>query len=64
MTFDAYETYCQWCKDHHRPAPSRAWWERACCIANNQRASSEIVRSLRLDQAEIDRERREGWARG
>lgn len=63
--YDSYLVYVQWCIDHKRSAPTRAWWEAACRkhLEQNLAADAVAYRELRLDQAEIDREAREGWAR-
>jgi hypothetical protein len=64
---DTYTIYCDWCRDHNRTPPTREWWNKACeattPIPITDILSDEQVRKLIFDdQADIDTERREGWA--
>jgi hypothetical protein len=52
---DAYEIYCQWCRDHHRQPPTREWWDRAV-------AAPRDATLRRDDDFDIETERRDGWA--
>jgi hypothetical protein len=50
-----YEIYVEWCRDHQRKPPSKAWWDKACAQPKT------IVFEPDFD---IDTERREGWTYG
>jgi hypothetical protein len=52
---DLLDAYCQWCVEHGREPPTRAWWDAAV-------ARPRTIDHRDADQREIDRERREGWA--
>lgn len=61
MPFDTYTIYCQWCIDHHRPPPTREWWDRAC--AQPRPTKLTLRRSPQADfEFDIETERREGYA--
>lgn len=51
---DTYTLYCEWCRDHHQPAPTREWWNRACAVPRHPPAKSNTF--------DIETEQREGWA--
>lgn len=54
---DAYTIYAQWCKDHNRPAPTRAWWDAACSRSDKSHPLTEAEK----DNREIERGKREDW---
>ena len=66
-SYDSYLVYVQWCRDHNRTPPTKAWWDRAVAkqreiVSNHALAAQGYSPQVeyRLDQAEIDDERREG----
>lgn len=65
-----YEIYSAWCRERGRVPPTKEWWDAACakprCACGNRPMGTcpdcrEHLEEIRADQAEIDRERREGW---
>lgn len=55
---DSYTIYCEWCRDHHIPAPTREWWDKACA----QRLMPTFTTSINPADPDITTEQREGWA--
>ena len=69
-----YEIYSAWCRERGQVPPTKEWWDKACaqprCLCGHKPKGTcwdcrdYLLREHRADQAEIDRERREGWAYG
>lgn len=55
-----YDIYCEHCRARGVTPPSKEWWDAACAAPRS--IVNSAVLDIRADQAEIDRERREGWA--
>jgi hypothetical protein len=54
--FDAFDHYCQWCRDRGQTPPTREWWDKAC--AQPRRPQPRLSDT----QFDVDTERREGYA--
>lgn len=57
-----YEIYSAWCRERGQVPPTKEWWDWACSRKVRDAPLRQLTRNIRADQAEIDRERREGWA--
>jgi len=54
---DGYTIYRDWCLEHHRMPPTRAWWDHW----SPQWRKSPPARVLSEDEFDIETEQREGW---
>jgi hypothetical protein len=54
---DGYAIYCQWCVEHHREPPTRAWWDHSCIGTKDYRPMTDV-------EFDVQTEQREGWCYG